>query len=265
MSKYNFLVQIDSADIVDTAIVKYVLDSNRSLYEYEELTLKDIDKCIFNDDKTYIPIGNIDFVRKAIQKLYNPNFTEQPIEIPTYLQTSEFLKRTYKVVKWNEIPRTNKWFLKNASKIKYLSICTNMDFFIHDGIFDYIPKSKFDSTLSLPKSDDYIISSPYQIQSEYRIYVINGILSNMASYGDNIQPLPDMELINKAIKLINKNEHWLKSYSLDVMVGPYGTAIIEIHNFASLGLYSATFDRELLTAYIQGIDYFLNDNTIKYK
>lgn len=140
-----------------------------------------------------------------------------------------------------------------------------MDFFINDEMFDYKPKTKFDATLSLPKSDDYIISSPYQIQSEYRIYVINGILSNIASYGDNVQPLPDIELINKAIKLINENESWLKSYSLDVMVGPAGTAIIEIHNFASLGLYSATFGMELLTAYIQGIEYFINDNSIKYK
>lgn len=105
MKDYIFLIQIDSVDIVDTAIVKYVLDSNRSLYEYEELTIKDLEKSIFNKDKTYIPVGNIDFIRKTMQKLYNPNFIEQPIEIPTYLQTPEFLKRTYKVVKWNEIPQ----------------------------------------------------------------------------------------------------------------------------------------------------------------
>ena len=264
MNDYIFLLQIDSDDIVDTSIVKYVLDSHKTLYTYDELTLADLDTYQFNDKK-YIPIGNIDFVTKVMQLVYDPYFIEQPIEIPIYLQTPEFLKRIYKVCKWNEIPRTGKWFLKDASQIKYLSLCTNMEFFINDEIFDYKPKTKFDASLSLPKTDDYIISSPYQIQSEYRLYIINGKLEHIASYGNSVLPLPDMDLINKAIKLINENEPYLKSYSLDIMVGPEGTAIIEIHNFASLGLYSATFDQELITAYIQGIEYFLNDNTIKYK
>lgn len=264
MDKYTFLIQTDSDDTIDTAIIKYVLDSHKALYDYDELALNDLDTCQFSDKK-YIPVGNIDFVRKAIQLLYNPNFVEQPIEIPIYLQTPEFLKRIYKVCRWNEIPRTGKWFLKDASQIKFLSLCTNMEFFINDEIFDYKPKHKYDASLSLPKTDDYIISSPYQIQSKYRLYIIDDRLENMSSYGDDILPLPDMDLINKAIKLINANEPWLKSYSLDVMVGPTGTAIIEIHNFASLGLYSATFDKELRTVYIQGIDYFLNDNSIKYK
>ena len=69
MKDYIFLIQTDSVDIVDTAIVKYVLDSNKSLYEYEELTIKDLEKSIFNKNKTYITVGNIDFIIKAMQKL----------------------------------------------------------------------------------------------------------------------------------------------------------------------------------------------------
>jgi hypothetical protein len=47
-----------------------------------------------------------------------------------------------------------------------------------------------------------------------------------------------------------------------------GTAIIEVHNFSSLGLYTAIWDRnnnDLLLAYKQRIEYLLNDNQVKYK
>ena len=132
-------------------------------------------------------------------------------------------------------------------------------------MFDYVPKTKFDASLSLPKSDDYIISTPYQIESEYRVYVINNKIVSIVNYSNTAGPLPDIKLINRAVELIKSNEEYLKSYSIDVMVGPKGTAIIEIHNFASLGLYSTTFDHNLLKAYIQGIEYYIYDNSIKYK
>jgi hypothetical protein len=48
------------------------------------------------------------------------------------------------------------------------------------------------------------------------------------------------------------------------MVGKEGTAIIEIHNFTSIGLYTTIWGNELLYAYRDGIDYLLNDNTVKY-
>lgn len=265
---YLFLLQDDNfKNDIDTEIARTILYKG---YTYEEIGKKQIVLSFgihnyFNDIYDIIPIGDIEFVRNVMILKYNPKFIEQPIEIPKYLQTPEFLKRTYKVVKWNEIPRTDKWFLKDASKLKYLSVLTNMEFFINDEMFDYVPKTKFDASLSLPKSDDYIISSPYQIESEYRVYVIDNKIVSIVNYSDTVGPLPDMELINKAVELIKSNEEYLKSYSIDVMVGPKGTAIIEIHNFASLGLYSTTFDHNLLKAYIQGIEYYIYDNSIKYK
>lgn len=257
----KFLLQKNDIESEDEyIIVKNILDSN-NLY-YEEITQ---DELSFYCDKKYIPIGNIEFVRKAIQIMYKSDFIEQPIEIPTYLQTPEFLKRTYKICKWNEIPRKGKWFIKDASKMKYFRIYADTEFIIDDEIFDYQPKFSYDNSISLPKSDDYIVSSPYRIDSEYRIYVIDSKIVNSELYLGTSDVKPDMALIEKAVELINTNEKWLKSYSLDVMVGELGTAIIEIHNFSAIGLYNRKFDKEILTAYTQGIEYYLNDNRIKYK
>ena len=72
--------------------------------------------------------------------------------------------------------------------------------------------------------------------------------------------LPDIDLIKKAVCLINVNEKWLNSYTIDVMVGKPGTALIEVHNFASVGLYATLWGDNLLWAYKDGIDYLINDN-----
>ena len=114
------------------------------------------------------------------------------------------------------------------------------------------------------KGHDYVISSPYNIKSEYRVYVLDGDIEHISLYNGDATVLPDVNLIKKAVSLINYNEKWLRSYSLDIMVGNEGTAIIEVHNFTSLGLYSSIWGTDLIYAYRDGIDYLLNDNSIKY-
>lgn len=268
MKGYTFLLQKDylEDDIVEYDIIKNILNKYPQLnYEYEELTYHELNIATFNPSIIYIPIGSISFVQRAMRLLYDSTFREQPIEIPTYLQTEEFLKRIYKIIEAKDIPRTGRWFLKNASRIKDLSICTNMDFFIQDEMFDYKPTSDFDTATIIHTEDDYLISQPLNIKVEYRAYIINGTLKNIAFYKGNAEYLPDIKLIKKAIDLINQNEEYLKSYTIDIMVGDFGTALIEIHNFSAIGLYTTIFEDELLTAYLQGIEYYMYDNSIKYK
>ena len=45
-------------------------------------------------------------------------------------------------------------------------------------------------------------------------------------------------------------------------MGKEGTAIIEVHNFTSVGLYTTLWGTDLLYAYRDGIDYLVNDNKI---
>lgn len=255
---------IQNNDNIETKLICSMLYSTDT---YSLIHRDELDN-IINLEYNFIPIGNIDFVDKAIRHTDRLYKGQIPIEIPKYLQTDEFLKRSYKIGTWKDIPKSGWWFIKDASELKSFSIYANMDFWFNEEYFDYKPTSDLDCSLSLPKDHTYIISSPYIIKSEYRAYIINQNLINISYYKGDPTILPDIELIKKAIKLINENEPFLKSYSLDLMVGPNGTAIIEIHDFSSLGLYCTTFERDTISdlriAYKQGIEYLLYDNSIKY-
>ena len=257
----KILLQNDSLEF-EELIIEGILKSNKYMFEYSKSPLKGV--LDLDLEPNIIPIGTIDFVTKVLNKLYSEFKLEQPIEIPKYLQTDEFLKRSYKIGTWEDIPKHGKWFIKDASVLKNFSICDNMDYFYNEELFDYKPKNELDSTLVLSKSHDYVISSPYNIKSEYRVYVLDGDIEHISLYNGDATVLPDVNLIKKAVSLINYNEKWLRSYSLDIMVGNEGTAIIEVHNFTSLGLYSSIWGTDLIYAYRDGIDYLLNDNSIKY-
>lgn len=69
------------------------------MFEYTKLALKGV----LDLEPNIIPIGTIDFVTKVLNKLYLEFKLEQPIEIPKYLQTDEFLKRLYKIGTWKDI------------------------------------------------------------------------------------------------------------------------------------------------------------------
>lgn len=256
-----FLLQKESNTLeIEEVIIEELLKSNKYLHEYSTCTLKDIDKA--TNDKM-IPVGTIDFVTKYMSK-FNYCNNEVPIEIPKYLQTEEFLKRDYKICKWDEIPRHGKFFLKDASELKKYGNITDTTYMGIDDLFNYVPKSKLDSTLALSKEHMYQVSSLLPIQTEYRVYVIDNEIVAITNYEGSPLNTPDIKLLQKAISLIQFNEKWLQSYTIDIAVGRFGTALLEIHNFTSVGLYHALWGSELLYAYVDGINYLKNDNNVKY-
>ena len=122
MSK--FLLQTDAMEI-EEKIAKEQLDRTKLVHSYKECTLSDLD---FVKEKDFNPIGTIQFVEKYL------GITETPIEIPKYLQTEEFLKREYKIVKGKDLPRGGRYFVKNASKLKDFSVNADMEYFLYDEI-----------------------------------------------------------------------------------------------------------------------------------
>lgn len=252
----HFILQTDAPGLdIEYYLIKEQLLKNKYVFEHKETDLKNLANIAEKGD---IPIGDILFVTKFIQGFYGIEH-QNPIEIPEYLRTDEFLKRDYKIVTYDNIPTTGRYFIKDASCLKKFSSTINTNF---DDIKSWFepPKSKHNTQLVLDKSHLFAISEMYDIRSEYRIYVCHGQIENMVCYNGDVTIFPDMNLINKAINLINYNEKWLKSYTLDIMIGPKGTAIIEVHNFASLGLYHTLWGSNLIYAYRDGIDYILNDN-----
>ena len=257
----NFLLQEDKGTLeIEEIIIEDLLKRNKYTHNYMKISLKNIDNLECNN---YIPIGTIDFITKYLKK-FNYIDREVPIEIPKYLQTEEFLKRDYKICKWNEIPRQGQFFLKDVSQLKKYGSIINATYTDIDELFNYEPKSTFDATLILDKEHLYQVSSILPIKTEYRVYVIGHEIIAITPYEGSPLNLPDIKLLQKAVELIQLNEKWLQSYTIDIAVGNFGTAILEIHNFTSVGLYHALWGSELLYAYVDGINYLKNDNTVKY-
>lgn len=257
----NFILQNDENTLdIEYVILKDLLKRNKYTHEFSEMKLKELDSI---SNEGLIPIGTIDFVTKYMSK-FNYCNNEVPIEIPKYLQTEEFLKRDYKICKWDEIPRHGKFFLKDVSELKKYGNITDTTYMSIDDLFNYVPKSKLDSTLVLSKEHMYQVSSLLPIQTEYRVYVIDNEIVAITNYEGSPLNTPDIKLLQKAISLIQYNEKWLQSYTIDIAVGRFGTALLEIHNFTSVGLYHALWGSELLYAYVDGINYLKNDNNVKY-
>jgi hypothetical protein len=251
----RFLVQHTKNELeLEEQIILSKLKSAKYNHEFEQLTLEEIKT--FNDEG-FVPVGTIEFISTYLKNVYGIE-RENPIEIPKYLRTDEFLKRDYYFTTWDKLPREGVYFLKDASILKKYSGVIRSEYFIDDTLFE--EPAEHDVSLRLSKDSIYLVSSVFDIKSEYRVYVISGEIENVSYYNGDATLFPDMTLVKKAVSLINMNEKWLKSYTLDIMVGDKGTAIIEVHNFTSVGLYSNIWGNSLLYAYKDGIDYLINDN-----
>jgi hypothetical protein len=257
----NFLIQNDPGTLdFETMIVKDLLENEKYTHDFSEMGINELKYRIESENiaTTLIPIGTIEFVSLYIKYAYGVE-TMNPIEIPKYLRTEEFLKRKYEIVTYDKIPKAGEWFIKDVSRLKKFGMVLDTTYQLPKDVFDE-PKTEFDTSLRLNKNHLYQVSEVFDIQSEYRVYVIDGKIQAISHYNGNPLILPDVNLIQKAVMLIECHEKWLKSYTIDVMVGSKGTAIVEIHNFTSVGLYSTLWGTNLLYAYRDGIDYLTHDN-----
>lgn len=257
----DFLLQKDNNTLeIEETLIRDVLNRNKYTHSYSIASIKDIDNL---SDDNLVPIGTIEFVTKYLSK-FDYCSHEVPVEIPKYLQTEEFLKRDYKICNWNEIPRHGKFFLKDVSELKTYGSVTDTAYTDIDEVFNYKAESKSDYTLALNKEHLYQVSSLLSIDTEYRVYVIGHDIVAITAYEGSPVNLPDIKLLQKAIMMMQFNEKYLRSYTIDIAVGKFGTAILEIHNFTSVGLYHALWGSELAYAYVDGINYLKLDNTVKY-
>ena len=241
----NWIIQRDSGLDIEELLVSEQLRKTRLTNDYRRIYIEDTD----NWDKGYIPVGTIEFVERYLRSNYGIE-QENPIEIPDYLQTDEFLKRKYSIVSYDQIPDNKEFFLKDASKLKAFAQE------IHD------PEQIADMNLDI--NHKYVVSELVDVLSEYRVYVIDGKIVDISYYNGDCTLFPDVSLLNKATGLISINEKWLKSYTIDVMITDRGTSLIEIHNFTSVGLYSTIWGTDLLYGYRQGMDYLINDNRNRF-
>lgn len=262
---------------LDTLILKEKLMNNRHTHEFVPIPFSDF----FDDEsnerlkeenfpkyyKNAIPIGTLEFVGTFLDIFHNIK-NMNPIEIPKCLRIYEFLKREYKIVTSDNLPREGKYFIKDVSKLKEFSSSQYKDI-SYLGIDDLLKspeeikalREKGNNSLFLDNSHLYQVSERVEPLSEYRVYFINGELQAISHYDGDVYLLPDTSLIKKANMIYSLQKDYPKSYTMDVMVTYRGTSIIEIHPFTSIGLYTTCFGDNLIYAYRDGIDYYVEHNT----
>lgn len=246
---------------------EYTFYSKDDFYDKETkelLNIKNYPNYIANG----IPIGTIDFVGAWLSIFKNVK-NMNPIEIPPILRKDEFLKRDYAIVTSDKLPKSGKYFIKDVSKLKSFSSLSYDD-------IRYLPldemlkspmeikdlrENKLNTALYLDNTHLYQVSEKVNILSEYRVYIIDGEIQAISNYNGNPCILPDISLIQKANLLYSTQPNYPKSYTMDIMVNERGTSIIEIHPFTSIGLYNSLWGNNLLYAYRDGIDYYVNHNT----
>lgn len=249
----NFVVQEDTPYVVDKAIVLDVIRQNRHIASYESVALDEVSANMPNT----IPIGTLEFVSRHLKLNYGIEKLN-PLEVPKIIRTEEFLKREYKVVTYDELPKTGAYFVKDVTEIKKFSFIGeaatwNCERTFQEGI-DF-----FGNTLKLNKSHKFIYSEIVNLLSEYRVYIFDGKVAAVSFYDGNPSIFPDMKLINKANLIYSQASDYPKSYTMDVMVTDRGTAIVECHILFGTGLYSTVFNSDLLYAYRDALLY-----TVKY-
>ena len=239
----------------DSLIVKQVIDNTQGVHSYKIMCCHDFyaeDLVALKDKEDFpteyidaIPVGSIQFT-EAYLKIFHNIEHEPPIEIPKALQEVDFLKRKYFECGFDSLPKTGNFFVKDISHQKQFTFIGNIEN-ITDAI-DFDPAHKFQ------------VSEILDILSEYRIYVINGEIVNIVRYKGDVTVFPKVEFIKNVINKYSTIKEHYNSYSFDIMITTRGEALIEIHSFLSLGLYSNCWDNKLLLGYIEGINKLKSKN-----
>ena len=180
--------------------------------------------------ENYIPIGSVEFVLNFYKKYHNVNIL--PINIPKELNKYEFLQR--KIFLGNEKDNIQslpdeKYFIKDISGFKKL---TDIVYF-----------------KDIPKDNNILVSEKVNILSEWRCFVYKGELLDIRGYNTDIFVYPD---VSKILEMINGYKNSPIAYTLDVaVIDNMKTALIEVHQFFSCGLYGFADYKVLANMFIE--------------
>ena len=242
----KFLLQKDCEELkIENEIVKDLILDSQFTNKYIDLPIELIPNSVGLGDR--IPVGSIDFVTAWLKKCRNIDKIH-PMEIPECLRTAKFLKRYYQIMPYGEIPRSGKYFVKDATDLKEFVFLGNVEnMWAHES-------SKLDP------SHIFLVSECVDIFAEYRVYFIDGEIENVCNYDGHPDVPMDFSIVREADAQYKKRSDYPGSYVMDMMVTRNGTSIIEMHPFVSVGLYSTLWGVNLLGAYKDGIEYIEHYN-----
>lgn len=227
---------------LEYAIIKDLVSFNNSISYVDYRSMAEDTRGLY---KNHVPIGNLTFVQYFLREYYDIEHL-YPLEVPDILRKDKYLKRKYQIMLGKDIPKIGRYFVKGVDTLKDFSYSGDIMDLKHHAVVDA-------NTL-------YQVSDEVDIISEYRVYVFNRKIVDIAFYNGDVTVFPDINLIKEMVALVSMQEDLPISYSLDIMVTKLGTSIVEMHNFIAVGLYSTLWGSDLLFAYKDGIDYAKKHN-----
>lgn len=259
-----FLVEVDNNNIPFSDMGYHLVraceyqnwyngEKNHSVYMIKDFNLENINKIQdmipdfnlenINEIQDMIPVGSLEFVEKISEKLVRQNedkkenkkkkYNIKPINIPSSLQTPEFLQRKYIIIKEDSVekfikqikdafPEKTNFFLKSNEKCK-------------DSVVGIFNEKEIEGMKEEIEEKEIIVSEVVDITAEWRVFVFRDQIQDAKIYSGEIDAFPDLGFIKKAVK---NYKDYPPAYTLDVAKLNNGKmAVIEVHNFISCGLY----------------------------
>jgi hypothetical protein len=191
-----------------------------------------------------LPIGTIEFTQSLLKLRYGIE-KMNPVEIPMILRNNHFLGRDYRIVPFNQIPDNGKYFLKDASELKRFTAFGN--------------RRNMDGA---DKTHLFAVSEIMNIISEYRVYIINREIYAIEYYNGDPCVFPDVQKIKQANAAYQSQPDYPRSYTIDVMVTPTGTYIVEVQPVLfSVGIYTTVISESFSRGYSDSLQYLMSFNT----
>lgn len=254
----KFLIQSDNLTAEIGTVLEHINEYNWINQGRDEV---DVERCSYNSlfdckdivhnkvfDPARVPVGSIEFAERLLQKTIIGFRNIHPLLIPHQLDAYKHRRTTICSSKEEIHNLFSEWkqerlFIKSADVLK----CDYTDIYTEEQIS------------SLPKSEKYFVSEPVNILSEWRIFVLNGKVLDIRNYDGDFWLLPDRKEVEEMVSQYSYISNYLKepavnggnppAYTLDVAViekdGEQKTAVIEVHNFVSCGLYGFNHPRLL--------------------
>lgn len=218
----NYKIYIESLNgfpVADWAVSAYMgfRDKQADIVFFEDIEEVPVAKWV-------ILVGFIETTNTYLQKLGLP--PKQALNIPWQLQKEEYLKRRVFPIVKEDLSFQEKWplFIKPNGRSKEFIAGVVRNFTDACIYFKDVPTSTF-----------MLCSDVVNFVSEYRCYIINGVLKGMKHYLGDPFIAPDKE---KVMKMIASYTEAPAGYSLDVGILDNGeTVLVECNDGWSLGNY----------------------------
>lgn len=246
-----FLLQNDYKEYdMDKEILKNELIKQHYIHNFKEVSFGDYKDNLYTYEEESIPVGTLDFVNEWLNKRFNIK-SMNPIEVPDILRSDKYLKRKYSIIKREDLPKSGYYFVKYVSKLKEFSFT---------GLIETLSNEE-EKGNSFLKEGLYQVSEVVDILSEYRVFVHQDEIVNIVWYDGKPTIQLDMSLLLEMVGKFSISKDRPLSYTIDIaVIKDRGTAVLEVHPWVSVGLYSYMFGSYLPYAYRDGLDYYKNVN-----